>query len=582
MGCCRNKFLVTEEERKHILSLYNLITEEDTDNVKTIELGNQFDPGKWNSLSTGSTESLKSKMAELGTWLETKKGTGQFVVVQIVASESQVPNYDTEQSTKIKVEPGYLSRQRAKTMKRILKKYFDGLLEKKLISDIPVFEEPKLEVNGPKWKGDDPNNYNKYQYVNVIMKVMSPAGCLSEVSIQVAYYKTPNESFPCRGGHTCDAANFDIMMNDVQVGNANLNNGKDGGDRVSPLITIPLEKAKEILKNYSSTNRTITIATRCTLGSSSLCHSGAPEVLIKKGKEILYNACSPALSEKGDLRDIPVLKIDPCGNVLIKGSGTGSNTESPQNSQGGSATTAETPSSYTLVLPSDLDAWVSQVKDWVNNKCLIPEKSNWQSFVLKNDEGKVLLYTSTFTVGSYGLPYTTKVENVQYDTGKSKVVDVDPGTKLSMIITNLYTSATVKEKTVELSQYNTNPLPGFKQEGLVSYECTNTKKYEANARKNRNPGEPTLEGALLEKGCRSEERILKAIDLEDKKKGIFKIKLDEGDTLSSFEDFYVTNKLVFKEMNGDYKVIANKNPKTGYSIAYAGQTFDYGNIIRFI
>ena len=92
MGCCRNKFLITEEDRRHILSLYNLITEEDTENVKTFEFGNQFDPGRWNSLTTGATIDLESKMVELGEWLAEKKGTGQFVVVQIVASESQVPN----------------------------------------------------------------------------------------------------------------------------------------------------------------------------------------------------------------------------------------------------------------------------------------------------------------------------------------------------------------------------------------------------------------------------------------------------------------------------------------------------------
>jgi len=582
MGCCRNKFLITEEDRKHILSLYDLITEEDTENVKTFELGNQFDPGRWNSLTSGATVDLEAKMAELGTWLNSKKGTGQFVVVQIVASESQVPNYDREQAGDIKVDPGYLSRLRAKTMKRVLTTYFQDLVNKKLISEIPVFEEPKLEINGPAWKGDDPNNYNKYQFVKVIMKVMSPAGCLSEVSIQVAYYKTPNPSFPCRGGHSCDAADFDIMMNDVKVGEANLNNANDSGDRVSPLITIPLDKAQEIVKNYSPSNNTITIATRCKIGSASDCHSGAPEVLIKKGGEILYNACSPALSEKGDLRDIPLLKIDPCGNVLVKGGGTGANSESAQGA--GSATTAATQTSYSLVLPSDMMGGIKgNVKQWVDNKCLIPEKTNWASFAITDDDGKtVLAYNTTFTVGNNGLPYTTIVENPQKQTGKNKVVDVDPGTKLSIIINGRVTTGTVKGKTVDLSQYNKTPLPGFKQEGLVGQECTNSKKYEANSRNNRNPGEPAIEGALLIAGCESVKREQAKIDAEDKKKGIFKIKLDEGDTLTSFENFYVTKKLVEKQSNGDYKVIAPYNPKTGYSIAYAGQTFNLGNTIRFV
>lgn len=582
MGCCRNKFLITEEDRRHILSLYNLITEEDTENVKTFEFGNQFDPGRWNSLSTGATIDLESKMVELGEWLAEKKGTGQFVVVQIVASESQVPNYDREQYGDVKVDPGYLSRLRAKTLKRLITTYFQNMVNSKLISEIPVFEEPKLEINGPKWKGDDPKNYNKYQFVKVIMKVLSPAGCLSEVSIQVAYYKTPNASFPCRGGHTCDKANFDILMNDVKVGEANLNNAKDGGDRVSPLITIPIDKAQEIVKNYSSSNRSITIATRCKIGSASDCHSGAPEVLIKKGGEILYNACSPALSEKGDLRDIPLLKIDPCGNVLVKGAGTGSNSESPQGS--GSPTTADTPSSYTLVLPPDtFGALKYRVKDWVDTKCLIPEKTNWESFAITDDNGKtVLAYNTTFTVGDYGLPYiTTKPQRGQMVTDKLKVIDVDPKTKLSSIISSIATG-TVKGKTVDLSTYNKNPLPGFKQEGLVGQECTTSKKYESRASSYRNPGEPDIEGALLVAGCESVKKEQAKIEAEDKKAGIIKIKLDDGDTLQSFEDFYVKNKLVEKQPNGDYKVIAPYNPKTGYCIAYAGNTFQPFSFIRFV
>lgn len=579
MGCCRNKLLITEEERKHILSLYNLITEDDTgESQKTFEMKDNFDSGRWNNLSSGGTISYTNMMVELAKWLQSKEGLGQFVVVQVVASESQVPNYDREQSGDIKVDPGYLSRQRAKTMKRLLTAEFQKLVNQKIISQIPVFEEPKLEINGPVWKGDDPANYKKYQFVNVVMKVMSPATCLSGVTVQVAYYSTKNPSFPCRGGHQCDDADFDILMNDVVIGQANLNNKIDGGDRVSSEITIPFDKAKEIVKNYSPTNKEIVISTKCKTASSD-CHSGAPEVIIKKGGEILYNACSPALSDKGDTRVIPILKIDPCGNVLVKGSGTGSNSESPQ---GGSSTTAATPSSYTLVLPSDIyGGFKYNVKDWVDNKCLIPEKTNWASLAITDDDGKtVLAYNSTFTVGTYGLPYTTPVADPQRQTGKKKVVDVDPGTKLSIIISGKITTGTVKGKTVNLSDYNTNPLPGFKQEGLVDIECTNTKKYEAGYKASSIL--PALDGLILDAGCTSAKREQEKVDAEDKKKGIFKIKLDEGDTLTSFEDYYVTKKLVEKQSNGDYKVISPINPKTGYSIAYAGQTFNLGYTIRFV
>jgi hypothetical protein len=105
---------------------------------------------------------------------------GSLIFVQIVAGESQLTNYDTEQDPKVPVDPKVLSRLRAKTLKRELKKYFQTLIDQGVLTEMPIFQEPKIIIGQTKYvKGQSITNservkYNQEQFVKVELKLMSP------------------------------------------------------------------------------------------------------------------------------------------------------------------------------------------------------------------------------------------------------------------------------------------------------------------------------------------------------------------------------------------------------------------------
>ena len=81
---------------------------------------------------------------------------------------------------------------------------------------MPIFQEPKIEVGTTKYtKGQAitpalRTAYNNEQFVKVEMKLMAPEKCLVDLEIEVKYEKEKNTAFPCRGGHTCNDARFEI------------------------------------------------------------------------------------------------------------------------------------------------------------------------------------------------------------------------------------------------------------------------------------------------------------------------------------------------------------------------------------
>jgi hypothetical protein len=72
-------------------------------------------------------EEINAGIKEASAWLTENKGS--IIFVQIVAGESQITNYDSEQDPKIPVAPKVLSRLRSKTLKRYLNEVFKGLVE---------------------------------------------------------------------------------------------------------------------------------------------------------------------------------------------------------------------------------------------------------------------------------------------------------------------------------------------------------------------------------------------------------------------------------------------------------------------
>ena len=120
MFCKKNSLLITEGERQYIRNLYGLLNEATGEDQITLTADSTFGPGKYSQLSAEGDAELKEQLQNAAAWMAENKGS--LIFVQIVAGESQLTNYDTEQDPKVPVDPKVLSRLRAKTLKRTLKK----------------------------------------------------------------------------------------------------------------------------------------------------------------------------------------------------------------------------------------------------------------------------------------------------------------------------------------------------------------------------------------------------------------------------------------------------------------------------
>jgi hypothetical protein len=175
---------------------------------------------------------------------------------------------------------------------------------------MPVFEPSETVFGNTEYaKGVDNPNDPKYapeRFVRVELKLQSPYQCIIGLTIEV-YYDKNNL---CGRPHICDKAVFDIKLNGVVVGEANLNNKRDGGNRTSGPITITDDLARRIIGN---TSRDIVISTQCTIEED--CHSSAPRVKISKDTTILFDGCTPDIrSDRGDRGEKVILILDNCGN----------------------------------------------------------------------------------------------------------------------------------------------------------------------------------------------------------------------------------------------------------------------------
>ncbi len=529
MCCRRNSLLITESERTYIKNLYGLLTEADDKSQITLKADSTFKSGKYSQLTPEGNAELQGELQKATAWMTQNKGS--IVFVQIKATESQLTNYDTEQDPKVPVDPKVLSRLRAKTLKRYLTEYFKSLVDSGVLTEMPIFQEPKIDIGPtPYVKGkttltpDLMAKYEAEQNVSVELKLMSPEKCLINLEIEVKYDNVKNSSFPCRGGHTCDEARFDVKLNGVSIGVANLNNEVDGGSRSSGVLKIDETKAKQII---GVNVKKVTFSLKCLSGSN--CHSGTPEVVIKKNGETLFHQCSPAMS-RGDLNEYPILTLDVCGNVIEKGTGDSTNKDVA------ATQTTETKNGYTLTLPEG------------KNDMLITGMIERGDLVIKSKNPKIKQWNDfgwmgDAVVGPKGIRYLDKNKN-------KRVMDVDPGTPINKI--------------VYFGKPNDNPPPNFKNtEGLTYRDETSSGKYHLET-----VGDTKTDNWYYELSPGPNTFTLD----DEKSKNIFRFKLDD-EKIEEFENYYIPKKLVEKMPDGTYKVIATK-------MSYVGKTYDKGAILK--
>jgi hypothetical protein len=334
MSCCGKKFLITEEEKLNIMKLYGLLLEGETaEGGYEIDFSNTFQSG-YHSVNYINKKLLTTELNNAKTWLVNKLkepgNKGKLVYVEIDASESKVPNADAEKGGVVLL-PYQLSNKRAVSINNYLSGIFDGWVNEKLVPEKPIFSFPPPKIGGPNWcpsyskdpecEGTEKNDkktdqkFTEHQYVKVKFLLDDgtiSAKCLEGLSITVAYNQTASAAFPCRGGHKCDEADFNVLLNRVPVGSVSLNNANDGGSRTGT-VTVTPQQATAIAK-ASTDKKKIDIYLKCKFAK---CHSSTPEITISKGGFTFPNfpRCVPSITDRDDYTLKHILSIDVCGNV---------------------------------------------------------------------------------------------------------------------------------------------------------------------------------------------------------------------------------------------------------------------------
>lgn len=306
------KIIISESERKKILSLYGIINEAAEDDKFEIKAQNYFAPGYHSNLNSKIKQSITQQLLSAKNFLKRKEKEGKVVFIKITSSESAVPNHDNEVTDKPDVPTGWLRERRADTMKEYISSVLEGWTD--LITTPPfepfVFSDPTEAYK----EGDNKQDprFNKDIWVKVEMEVKPADSCLVGLGVQVLYNNTPDPKFPCRGNHNCDEAFFRVKLNGVVIGNVNLGNYPNGRSVTPPVINVTQQYAEQIAKNAK--DGLLTLSLLCPLDS---CHSSTPEIKIYKDGAVIIHTCT-SLMVRNDKSEVTILVLDLCGNIIPK------------------------------------------------------------------------------------------------------------------------------------------------------------------------------------------------------------------------------------------------------------------------
>jgi len=325
------------------------VGEKTTTSEKTFELDNKTYPAgiySTEKLAQASKSALDAKLQEIANFCAQNKAS--VVEIQIEVGESAVTNYDREKfpstgnttadyTDEKRLAPGKLAELRGQKLQEYLTKYFAGLVSSKVLANAPQI--PPFKTNAGKQKhtytkGKDKPNDPKYledQYIKFTVKVLTTKtediiqerpiyDCLVDLVIDVSYYSQKSPDFPCRGGHKCDAAKFDLYLNSTKLGTANLNNAGDGGDRMAQ-FKVTNEMVKSIVNdpNFKAKEgkaKTLVLWTQCLMQNRD-CHTSVQEVKIvdPEGKTI-YHKCVNPQSDRGNTKKSILSVLDTCGKPI--------------------------------------------------------------------------------------------------------------------------------------------------------------------------------------------------------------------------------------------------------------------------
>jgi hypothetical protein len=206
------KLIITEDEKKYILSMYGIIKEtQNTEPKLEIKSSDFFDSGKFSKLSDVGTKNLT---IELGKALEfIRANEGSITSIKIFASEDNNPNYNHEVNPPVKLGDLELANRRAKTIKIFLTNFFNEALENGNIKTMPIFEEPETVIGTGQTAAE-----KKYdRRVEITFSIVSKEKptttpppnnpCAKNMKIRVYYDEGVH------GGHNCNSAVFVVTIN---------------------------------------------------------------------------------------------------------------------------------------------------------------------------------------------------------------------------------------------------------------------------------------------------------------------------------------------------------------------------------
>jgi len=193
MGCCGKKFLITEDDRKHILSLYGILkedegetkTQQSTSSLKFDKTIN-FAPGYYRikgpvTTKAGTTydwdvdETLKSDLEKIKEFLKNNP-SGYIVEANLYSGESQIPNNDNEKGGG-RINQNELNASRLNTLKTYIQPIFDSWKTEGITKTAFKINEFK-EIGKTPWIGtpfcpantSDPRTCSTTYYNKVIAK----------------------------------------------------------------------------------------------------------------------------------------------------------------------------------------------------------------------------------------------------------------------------------------------------------------------------------------------------------------------------------------------------------------------------
>lgn len=370
------KFVITENEKQHILGLYGLISEQQTnETLPSMNVTVNFKSGchsnkggnkcPANQVSTN----IDPQIEKIKTFLKNAP-KGKLIEVVLSAGESQVPNKDAEKTELPRLNPGELSKMRYQSLEGYLTQKFQEWIKEGIITSMPRFTKVEPVIGPTKWdpaKGADNPVYTKEQYLGVVIRVTN-----EPVTTQTTKPITGSTTIPDPGcavgltirvyveSHNCQNAEFFIFANNTLLYNtqggitANLNNantslgvptssgtkfsakvlnpgygkipngdGKFGGykygnvnnsgDISGPRSDTFVVTEEQSRKIISEGNGKIVIWMICT---TKVAHRDIPNVVITKNIQgrntVVYN-------DKPGKTEGKLLVLDACGDKLSEG-----------------------------------------------------------------------------------------------------------------------------------------------------------------------------------------------------------------------------------------------------------------------